>query len=191
MSGWALQGKKKISFFTITLWGGCCCFVVVIVILILERRQRPREVRNIAQGNKDTKNNQGWDANGLTPGPSLLTTVLHCGSSLRPCASGPTTTLLHCHMVTTPLVLNFETKTHFHYCPTPVGLRKSFVLFYEGRLWRNAVSPQSRVEDVPLPDHPRFRRPLQSLSSPKSLSCCVRNIPPMQKASLLLPDSHI
>lgn len=74
-------GKKNLIF-TTTLSGGwcCCCFVVVIIILILERRRRrPREVRNIAQGNKDTKNNQGWDANGLTPGPSLLTTVLRRG----------------------------------------------------------------------------------------------------------------
>lgn len=29
---------------------------------------------------------------------------------------------------------------------------------------------------------PRFKRSLQLLPSPKSLSCCVRNVPPKQKA---------
>lgn len=164
--------KKKISFFTITLSGGCCCFVVVIVILILERRQRPREVRNIAQGNKDTKNNQGWDANGLTPGPSLLTTVLHCGSSLRPCASGPTTT------VTLPYGNNspgsqFWNQNPFSLLPYSCGVKKIICTV----LWRKALkkcseSPvQRRGCASPWPSPVQEAPPVTFLSKVAVLLC--------------------
>lgn len=54
-------------------------YEVGVVILILEtREQRPGEVRKVAQGLKVLRViNDGMDANGLTPEPSLLTSVFH------------------------------------------------------------------------------------------------------------------
>lgn len=47
--------------------------------------------------------------------------------------------------------------------------------------------PQSTQDRPPL----GFKRSLQLLPSPKLLSCCVRNVPPKQKAFLLLPGFYI
>ena len=109
-----LNTLQKVShfIFTTALSGGC------IFILILEtREQRPGEVRQAAQGNQDTKNNQRGDANGLTSETSLLTRLHLWGSFLRSCPPDPTKTLGHCHMVTTTLALQFRNQDLFSPLP--------------------------------------------------------------------------
>lgn len=89
-------------------------------------------------------------------------------------------------MVTTALGLQFWNQDPFP--PLPFSCR--FKKITCAVLWTSWRKPPEKWRGCPRPQKmclPWVQGLLQLLSSPKLLPCCVRNVPPKQKACLLLP----